>query len=347
MAYKMTPLRRFVATANAVGLAVLVIVVMGVAEQKPTNPGPSAAVSARLTKKDLDVLEHQTGSVLSKTQELEKKVDALLQESKKIKDAKPAIEPSQPKRGFYDLLQPPFTLGLTMLVALAAAILSALAFKQSRRLTRALFEFERSAWRKLDRIENVEILLLRLQPLVPKQETAGGEKDNVDAEGRTKGEKKVERSANLNPTDDRRSQAPHPLPFGYGSKRKTEAPRREVRIDQSVLMGVGAECLIFPLSVEEFRLRWEDRGGDRQARIRGFPEQDGDPTVFLIDGGDRPVFAVPNTTDWGRLARTDLFKAEGQVGPGSRVKELLKVSKASPTGGGIRVDDYGIVRVDL
>ena len=331
-----TLMKRHVTTAGAVGLMALAVLLMCQAD--PQHPNSGSSDTTKVTKKDLAPVIQQIGLVSSQMQKLDKKVDEVLKLQKVDKKVDSIPKPIESKRSL--LVFPDLALSFTLLVALAAALLSAFSFKKSLELARALSKFERRTsheLEKLDPIETIHILVNRLQPLVPRTETA---------DGKEKGGK-GERSGDRNSGANRQPQPKQNLPYGYG-KRKDERSRSEAQIDESVLMNIGAECLSFPLSVEQFRQRWEELGGDRQVRVQGFPEQGDDPTVFLIYGGDGRAFVVPNTTDWDRLARTDLFDAEGQVGPGSRVKELLQVAQAvNSRGGGLQTEEYGRVRVDL
>jgi hypothetical protein len=120
-----------------------------------------------------------------------------------------------------------------------------------------------------------------------------------------------------------------------------------VSIDQVLLRELAEECLNFPLSAESFRQHWEDSGGDHDVVIEQQNDSDGRPVMILVSGDQRKWTAVPNTTEWERLDREQLFEGEGQIGPGSRIVEVIDFAEASRSGYGWTVDRPGRVRLRL
>jgi hypothetical protein len=213
-----------------------------------------------------------------------------------------------------------------------------LLFSRTRRTHLAVRQFQEMTMSRLNRLQAMEYAINRLQARGSEEpvETNEARQQNESSNDQRRLDEGVQKRGRK--FSDSRPAHSGSAPFRYR--------KPQIAVDESLLMQIGAECLQFPLSVDEFRRKWRERGGQEEVEISGYPDNY-DPVVILADNRDGETLGVPNTTDWARLSQTELFEHEGMVGPATRVHELLDVARLTNSRKGLQSDQAGRVRVGI
>jgi hypothetical protein len=233
------------------------------------------------------------------------------------------------------------------LLALVALVLSALSWTKSWRIARDLRRFSRRA--RGDDAPQFERSQFIEQP-VSRQPSNDMTFARLEDDDWTK-------SSWNDGLRDKKEQEEVPEPRQQEVSRRSpkheslvppHSKRHHTTIDEPLVLQLGAACLDFPRSVDGFRSLWNERGGDGSVDIEGYPTGNDDhPSVILVGSRDGSFLAVPNTTDWDRLSKTGFFDPDGPVAPGSRVIDVIALSRGKIRGSKPHFEQKGRVRVDV